>query len=638
MATRSILVVEDEAIVAANLCRRLEAMGYAVIAAVDSGEAALEHITARRPDLVLVDIMLAGDLDGIALAQQIHDRFALPVVYLTAYADDETVQRAGPTHPYGYILKPFDENSLRVTLDIALHRHRADRAVRERERWLDTILRSIGDAVVTTDAQAAVSFVNPAAAAMTGWTEAAAAGKPVEQVVALRDAHSGQAAPHPVIQALQTGEVVNLAHDTLLVTQQGTQVFIEDSAAPIRADHEALLGAVMVFRDATARRKIERLLQEARRFESLSILAGGIAHDFNNLLMGIMGNAELAMHDLAADHGARINIEQALTSTRRAAELTRQLSLYAGRERLHHEVIHINRLIEDLVDSIRSSLAANVTLDLALAADLPPVQGDAALLRQSFWNILMNAVEALDQRNGALAISTTTETLARSDLDGMVFGATCEPGDYIGVTVHDTGHGMDTYTSERMFEPFYSTRFVGRGLGLSTVQGVVHGHRGALTVISQVDQGTTFQVWLPVLRPVGAIAGPTLAADPSTVLIVDDEAPVRDVAERIVERLGYTVLTTGDGPAAIALVQSGRFDLLGVLLDLTMPQMSGDHVARAIADIAPDVPVVLMSGYNVEAISRQYAELSVAGFLQKPFSIETIRATLHDFRKRRSNG
>jgi PAS domain S-box-containing protein len=272
MATTSanILIVEDEGIVARNLDQRLTGLGYAVVGVTAFGEQAVSMARTNRPDLVLMDIRLRGEMDGIAAAEQIHQELQLPVVYLTAYADEDTLRRARVTEPFGYILKPFQERELRTAIEIALYKHRAERRLLESERRYAITLSSIGDAVIASDAAGQVTFMNPVAEAMTGWTRNESFGESFETVFRIIDEATREAVENPAATVLRSGSAVGLANHTLLIARDGREVPVDDSAAPILDDTGLFTGVVLVFRDVTARRRTESALRQSEeRYRSL---------------------------------------------------------------------------------------------------------------------------------------------------------------------------------------------------------------------------------------------------------------------------------------------------------------------------------------------------------------------------------
>ena len=257
-----LLIVEDEGIVALNIQTRLEGLGYNVVASVSSGEEAIQVAGETRPDLILMDIKLDGKVDGIEAAAEIRRLFQLPVVYLTAYTNDDTLNRAKLTEPYGYILKPFEARDLCTTIEVALYKYQMEQQLREREQWLATTLRSIGDAVITTDTEGLVTFMNPVAEALTRWSLEEVIGNDLTQVFQTINEKTRAVVQNPVLLALQQGITVGLDNHTLLVTKDGAEIPIDDSAAPIKDEVGKILGAVLVFHDNIEKQQSEARLQK----------------------------------------------------------------------------------------------------------------------------------------------------------------------------------------------------------------------------------------------------------------------------------------------------------------------------------------------------------------------------------------
>ena len=261
MSNSRILVVEDEGIIAKDIQSTLNRSGYSVIAIASSGEEAIKKAMETHPDLVLMDIVLQGDMDGVAAAEKIRDRFDIPVVYLTAYSDDTTLQRAKITEPYGYILKPFQERELYTTIEMALYKHKIERKLKENERWVATLLKSIGDAVIATDTSKLITFMNPVAEALTGYKQEEAIGKSLKEIFNIVNEKTGKQAENPATRVLREGVIAGLANHTVLIAKDGTKRPIDDSGAPIKDDTERIIGVVLVFRDITERRIAEEQLR-----------------------------------------------------------------------------------------------------------------------------------------------------------------------------------------------------------------------------------------------------------------------------------------------------------------------------------------------------------------------------------------
>ena len=416
------------------------------------------------------------------------------------------------------------------------------------------------------------------------------------------------------------------------------------------------------------RAAIERKMQDAQRLEALGVLAGGVAHDFNNLLAGVLGHAELAVGALPYEHPAREHVETVIDGVAQAGGLTRQLLAYSGKGRFLLRSIDLNALIVQTTELLRLTLPKKVTLNLNLAQRLPAVTGDDGQLRQVLMNLLINAGEAIGDKAGTVTITTVSHEVILEAVSGGVYSPTA-PGRFVELIVSDTGCGMDETTKSRLFDPFFSTKFAGRGLGLSAVLGIIRGHGGGIRVESRPGVGTQFTVLLPTasgpastltpppteklfaqhgrsrkvrtddlpqvstppqsipgLEPV-AIVVPEPQATRGIAIVADDEPTVLRVGELVLQQLGFEVLTATNGQEAMTVFDAHEDRVQLVLLDLMMPVMDGTEVLAAIR-ARSTVPVVLCSGYTAEAVPEELAGDSVTTFLQKPYSRAALQSAL----------
>ncbi len=377
---------------------------------------------------------------------------------------------------------------------------------------------------------------------------------------------------------------------------------------------------------------LERRLLEAQKLESLGVLAGGVAHDFNNLLVNVLGNASLALGELRPGSPAHEAVRRIEFAARRGSELTRQMLAYAGKETIAPERVDVNALVAETSDLLQVSIPRRLALVHHLAANLPAIEADPTQLRQVVMNLVSNASEAIGDGEGTITVRTAVVDLDEDALRDTLHDPEASPGRHLCIEVQDTGCGMDAAVVAKVFDPFFSTKFTGRGLGLATVLGVVRGHRGALAVTSTPGRGTTFRVYLPAREAEPAPAAATLSvarpADGHTVLLVDDEEDVRAVTAHMLERLGWSVLEAGDGRQGVDVFRQHARMIDAVIVDLTLPRLSGDRVFREIRGIRPDARVILMSGHNDERATGTLFEAGLAGFLRKPFSVGDLRATM----------
>ncbi len=420
--------------------------------------------------------------------------------------------------------------------------------------------------------------------------------------------------------------------------QTGGQWY-EVMADPVTDVTGALRGFVHLVSDITERKKLEAErrefdsgLQQTQRLESLGVLAGGIAHDFNNILMAIMGNAELALHELSPLSPGRERCAEIVHACKRAAELCGQMLAYAGKGRIERCSISLGELVEETLHLLKTCVSKKAILHPNLEDELLCMHGDPSQIRQILMNLVINASDAIGERSGVITISTGAMECSDHYLANGYIVAPGKPGTYVYIEVSDTGSGMDKKTLGRIFDPFFTTKFTGRGLGLSAVMGIVNAHGGALRVYSEPGRGSAFKVMFPAIdapvarKPEDGECGEWRGR--GTVLLVDDEETIRAVSSKLLRRLGLEVLTAEDGRQAVALYRTRRAEIALVLMDLTMPHMNGEEAYRALRQIAPDVRVIMASGYGENDIAARFAGKGLVGCLQKPYTLTKLRALL----------
>ena len=393
--------------------------------------------------------------------------------------------------------------------------------------------------------------------------------------------------------------------------------------------HTDVTGAKRLERE---RRELDARLHQAQRLESLGVLAGGIAHDFNNILMAILGHAELVLEDLGPASTARESVQEVRQAALSAAELCSQMLAYSGKGRLEKRDFCLGSLVEEMLQMLRASISKKCALHLVASKGMPAMHGDVSQVRQVILNLVINASEALGEQEGRITVSTGAMDCQEDQLEQGYVVPVAAPGAYVYVEVSDTGCGMSAETVSRMFEPFFTTKFTGRGLGLSAVLGIVQSHAGALRVTSEPGLGTTIRVLFPVAMPGGARErwagdGPGFSGR-GTVLVVDDEASVLAVTCKMLRRMGLEVLTARDGREALELYRERRSEISLVLMDLTMPRMSGEEAFSELRRLDPQVRVVLASGYDEHDIAAQFAGRGLAGSIQKPYTLKKLAAVL----------
>jgi two-component system, chemotaxis family, CheB/CheR fusion protein len=387
-------------------------------------------------------------------------------------------------------------------------------------------------------------------------------------------------------------------------------------------------------RDVTERMKFARELQETQKLEGLGLLAGGIAHDFNNLLTGVLGNASLALSELAPEQPARGRLREIMQAGERAAFLTRQMLAYAGRGHFVVERTDLNGLIQEMTTLVRTSIAKSVEVSLDLAPNLPVVEADVSQIQQVVMNLVINAAEAIGENAvGKVAIRTSTRDIRDAEAADLFRPHPGMAGTYVEMEVTDTGIGMDEATKARIFDPFFTTKFTGRGLGLAAVQGIIKAHGGVVRVYSTPGHGATFVILLPAKgeRAAGPNAGiPGNASIPagSAVLIVDDEDTVRKLARNVLTRAGMNVYLAENGASGVEVFRQHHGIFSIVLLDLMMPVMGGEEALLRMKDIDPTVPIILSSGFDESEAVRRFPQSKPARFLQKPYTAQSLLAAV----------
>jgi two-component system, cell cycle sensor histidine kinase and response regulator CckA len=494
---------------------------------------------------------------------------------------------------------------------------------------LSATLSSIADGVVATDREERVTFVNPVAEALTGWRRADALGRPLSVVLPVIEEGSREPAGSPARDAIRARVTAHNLGPVLLIARDKTEIAIEQSAAPLCDEHGRLQGAILVFRDITGRRQLEEQLSHARKMDAVGRLAGGVAGDFNNVLTVITGYSDLLRAQIPASNPLRRFADEILYAGERAAALTRQLLTFSSAQAVQPRAIDLNSTIAGMEPMLRRLLGDSVELIVLPGTALGYVQIDSAQLQQAILNLATNAREAMPA-GGRLVLETSNPELD----EAAAKKAGVKPGAYVMLAVSDTGSGMDAETRTRLFEPFFTTKEHGKGsgLGLSMVYGVVKQNDGYITVYSQVNCGTIFEIYLPRAEPSTAVPAarrPSASKGSETILLVDDEEGVRKLVSAVLHNGGYTVIEAANGLAALAVYEKNSHKIDLVLTDVVMPQMNGFELGQRLAEKNPDLQVLYMSGYRDSPINSEPGEPPKA-FLNKPFTPDIVLSKVRE--------
>lgn len=437
-----------------------------------------------------------------------------------------------------------------------------------------------------------------------------------------------------------------LALEFRLLHEDGGFRWIKCTASP-RFDAEGNFdGLTGICTDMTEARMTEDRLRHSAKLESLGVLAGGIAHDFNNLLAGILGNASLALEDLPPGSPAVPLLEQIVKAGETAAQLTRQMLAYSGKGRFMLEPVDLSAQVRDIVTLIKASVPRTVELQLHLAPHLPKIQADPGQIQQLVMNLVINGAEAIGPTGyGRVEIATELVTVGHEPLSAILPGFSVPPGEYVILRVHDTGQGMDVSTKTRIFDPFFTTKFTGRGLGLAAASNIVRGHKGGIALDSEPGSGTEFRIYFPVplevtLDEVAEAEEPLAPAQglsgTGTILVVDDQLPVLRMTSGILRKYGYNILTCRNGREAVDLFQAIPRDIDLVILDLTMPVLSGDLALDELRAIRGDIRILATSGFAEEDVRTRFG-LGIDGFLAKPYRSGQLAEAVHGVLSKRQH-
>jgi PAS domain S-box-containing protein len=374
---------------------------------------------------------------------------------------------------------------------------------------------------------------------------------------------------------------------------------------------------------------LEQQLQQAQRLESLGVLAGGIAHDFNNILTVIISSCSLAQIRPNMTGDLLPEIEKA---AQRAADLCRQMLAYAGKSHMNMKKIKMTALVDDMLKMLRSTINQNVVITTDISADLPVIIGDSSQLRQVIMNLIVNAAEAIGDAQGEVRVSLSKKVLNKDGAEKDYFGKIIPHGCYACLEVADSGCGMNDETYNRIFEPFYTTKFTGRGLGMSAVLGIIKTHNGAFQLSSEPGKGTTFKIFLPVQITAGEeslqhVSSATWQGS-GTILLAEDEEQIKLVAKAMLETLGFTVIEASNGKEALELYRKNAADINLVITDLGMPVMDGYQLFRELKALRPDLPIIISSGFGDTVVESRIARKDRAGSISKPYSFDRLREEL----------
>ena len=634
MSNAKILIVEDEKIVAKDIHNQLRRFGYEVTAIVSTGEEAIQKAIETKPDLALLDIRLHGETDGVMVAEQIRERLGIPVVYLTAYADEETLRRAKLTEPFGYLVKPFGERELHSTIEIALHRHAMERRLQESEEWLRTTLMSIGDGVIAVDVEERVRSINHVAAELTGWPEEEAVGRPVSEVFNIINEDRTPVEDMPVTKAIREG-VFTGNIKFILITKTSLEIPVEDGAAPIRDEKGQITGAVVVFRDIREQRRHEEererslAREQAMRAEAERLLRfkdeflATLSHELRTPLNMISGwTQHLQSGNLDAD-GAALALESIRRNIHSQTQIIDDLldvsAIIMGKLRLSMQIVDADDRLREALQAVRPAAEAKgIELEYLPDPGVVFVLADPARLQQIAWNLLSNAIKFAD-RGGRVKLRLRRD------------------GGQIVISVSDTGCGIAPEFLSHVFDRFSQAdgstvrTHGGLGLGLAIVRYLTEMHGGVVEAESAgAGCGATFTVRLPAAtNPREAESGGRYSGlghdaiiEGLKVLLVDDDVEACQLFEMMLSQCGAQVTCVNSGSEALARLDSERPDLL--IFDIAMPGLDGYELLARVRARGINIPAIALTAYARTADRVRALAAGFQSHVSKPVEADEL--------------
>ena len=640
----NILVVDDEAGSLSLLRDILTSEGYDVRAA-DSGRLALASVDVWLPDLILLDIRMPG-MDGFEVCRRLKtgDKPArVPIIFITAASDLEERVKGLAAGAVDYISKPFQREELlarvRTHLELSRLRESLERQVSERtaelSRTVDQLreseqrFRNMADTapvmIWVAGADKRCTFFNKTWLTFTG--------RSIEQ----EHGDSWRQGVHPedLEQCLQTHTSAfdarrDFQMEYRLRRADGEYRWLLDNGIPRFAPSGAFAGYIGSAIDITDLKQTQQEALSKQKLETLVSLTRGIAHDFNNMVGAILAQAELAECNLAERVLPTDEVHQIKAVAVRAAEIVRELMIYSGQEEAKLQSVDLSDLVQEMSGLLKASIKNCSSLRLDLCSDLPSVLGNATQIRQLLMNLVINASQAIGERDGVIQVRTSLVTA------GSVSATDCgrdSEEDSVRLAVSDTGCGMTEEDIAKIFDPFFTTKAHGHGLGLAVVQGIVHSHNGAISVSSAPGKGTTFEVLFrrdrasPEIRSDAAAKAPVPAS--GTVLLVEDADQLRIAAATALRKRGFSVVCAADGPTAVELFRAQAEDIGVVVLDLRLPGLPGQEVFRQIRAIKPDTKIMFTSAYDAKTAAA-LADSRTLRFLRKPYRLSDLLTELHE--------
>ena len=620
----SVLLVDDEVRITELLSYALRKQPFEITRAQSAREA-LSVLSEQNINILVTDIRMP-EMDGLELTRRVRSKYPqIQVIIISAHGDLDSAVEALKLGAVDFLQKPVDPKILQLSLNSSAEKWHlrnelnvAHRALEQEKEMLSVTLNSIGDAVIATDTAGNITLLNRVAEELTGWSREDAYSEPLTNVFHIINEKTRNICENPVEKVLKTGRIIGLANHTALIAKDGSEKSIADSAAPIRNSRNEILGTVLVFRDVTLENVMNAEVSKTKKLESVGVLAGGIAHDFNNILTGIMGNINLALSLINKDHESYGFLESAENASKRASKLTRQLLTFSkGGE----PVVELTSIYELVRESANFTLTGSgIACRIDQGVDLWASMIDPGQIDQVIQNILLNARQAMPEGG---TIHILCENFVHLENEQKVLPVAS--GDYMRIVISDEGVGMPPELLEKIFDPYFTTKQEGSGLGMAITQAIINKHRGFIECTSAPGEGAVFTIYLPAERKSITEKENKVTEHKGNgkILVMDDEEMISALAENMLESCGYSAVSVSSGDEALTLYKEAMgspqaYDI--VVMDLTIPGgLGGKEAISKLLAMDPKAIAIVSSGYSNDPVMASYQDYGFKGCLTKPF-------------------
>lgn len=607
-----VLIVDDEEKIRFSFKKILTDTGHDVVAASHLVDAKA-ILSCNEFDVAVIDRIL-GTSNGLELVKHVREvqPFCEPI-FISGYPSFESASETLQYDVFAYLTKPIRKKKLCQTVEDAVRKSKIKKETKHNERILQSLFDSSPNAIVISDLSNKTRFVNPTFTRIFGYSKEEITGEYIPYIP-----DWDQENTESEWNDLVAGKPV-LERESQRLTKDGRAIDVAITQSVCRDNNGGLTDILTIIRDITEKRKIEKQFRHAQKMEALGTLAGGIAHDFNNILFIITAYTELLISDMPKSSKARDNIMEIDIAASRAVDLVRQIRTFSRHEEQEKRPIEIQPVLKEALRLLRSSLPTTIEFRQKIDKNCGTILADPTQIHQVIMNLCTNAYHAMQENGGILEVNLSRVVIGSDDIDGNL---SLPPGQYLMLTVSDTGHGIDKLVMDQIFEPYFTTKAKreGAGMGLATVHGIVESDGGAITVESELDKGTMFCVYFPCAEESAnknLLSIESVPGGKERILLVDDDKQIIRMGKQMLETLGYNVTTLADSVVALETFRAhpNRFDL--VIIDKIMPKMTGTQLAEELMRIRPDIHIILITGLEEGMTAEDCKKMNIKECVMK---------------------